>query len=107
MRKLNLKNYQVEVMGKDGEKRSIPYMVKDALIEIMFQPSLKLRAKSLLEQNTLAKKILEAKDEILLEEAEYGKILMAIERVEGLTRNEVVLVERILGCPEIKVKENK
>lgn len=94
-------------MGKDGEKRSIPYMVKDALIEIMFQPSLKLRAKPLLEQDVLAKKILKAKDEILLEEAEYGKILMAIERVEGLTRNEVELVERILGCPEIEVKENK
>lgn len=81
-------------------------MVKDALIEIMFQPVLKLKAKSLLEQNILAKKILEAKDEILLEEAEYRKILMAIERVEGLTRNEVKLVERILNCPEVKVKEN-
>lgn len=107
MRKLNLEHYIVSIRDAQGKLNDIPYDFKDAIINLMFHPDLKLQRVALLETDILAKKIMEADEEIILEEEEYNKINNAIDRFEGFTKNEVELVKRVLECPEIDVKEKK
>ena len=110
MRKLNVENYINEIkVNENGATatKEIEYEFKDSLIFIMFNRELQLAGKSLLEQNKLAEKILEADKEIILEEAEYNKIKQAVETFKGCTRNEVQLVDRVLNCPQINVEEKK
>ena len=105
MRKLDLKNYTVKMLNPDGTFKEEPYKFKDAIINLMFHPNLRLSGKALLETNIVAEKLMEANKEILLEEEEYNKIKSAIDGFEGFTKNEVELVKRITDCPEIEVKE--
>ena len=107
MRKLNLEHYEVELRNIQGELETQPYDFKDAIINLMFHPNLQLKRVALLETDILAKKIMEADKEILLEEEEYNKINNAVDRFEGFTKNEVELVKRVSECPEINVKEKK
>ena len=110
MRKLNLENYVNKIkVNENGSTviKEIEYEFKDSLIFIMFNRELQLAGKSLLEQNKLAEKILAVDKEIILEEAEYNKIKQAVETFKGCTRNEVQLVDRVLNCPQIDVKEKK
>ena len=107
MRKLNLENYIVSVRDIEGKLNNIPYAFKDAIINLMFHPDLKLSGKALLEANIVAEKILEADKEIILEEDEYNKVKNAIDSFQGFTRNEVELVKRVSECPKIDVKEKE
>ena len=104
MRKLNIENY-INKIKLGEEVKEIEYDFKDSLIFIMFNRELQLAGKSLLEQNKLAEKILEADKEIILEEAEYDKVKQAVEAFKGCTRSEVTLVDRVLNCPKINVEE--
>ena len=105
MRKLELKHYMVSVRDVQGKLNDIPYDFKDAIINLMFHPNLKLQRVALLETDILAKKIMETDKEIILEEEEYNKIKNAIDSFQGFTRTEVELVKRVLECPKIDVKE--
>lgn len=96
MRKINLQDYSVEVVGPDGNKRTIPYNVKDSLVSLLFIKELKLNAAQLLKQNILANKILGAGDEIVLEEEEYERVLAAVNKLEGFSKNDVELVSRVV-----------
>ena len=107
MRKLDLKQYTVEIREGDGTLKEIPYNFKDSIIQLMFHPNLRLSGKTLLETNIIAEKLLKADKEILLEEEEYNKIKSAVDGFEGFSRNEVKLVERINNCPQIDIKEKK
>ena len=107
MRKLELKPYEVKFRNIQGQLETQPYDFKDAIINLMFHPNLGLQRVALLETDILAKKIMEADKEILLEEEEYNKINNAVERFEGFTKNEVELVKRVSECPKIDVKEKK
>jgi len=107
MRKLKLEHYTVSIRDNKGKLNDIPYDFKDAIINLMFHPDLKLSGSKLLETNILAEKIMEADDEIMLEEAEYNKIKHAIDSFHGFTKNEVELVKRVSNCPKIDVKEKK
>ena len=108
MRKISFENYNVPVQTPEGEKRDIPYEVKDSIVSLLFHPDLKLSGMELLKQNELAGKILHSEDpEILFEEAEYNKIKQAINVVTGYGRNEVELVRRVLEAPEVEVEAKK
>lgn len=104
-RKISLKNYNVTVKSPNNETKEIPYDIKESLIEILFNPELKLTARQLLKANDLASKIEKANDNILLNDVEYEKLKHALETVKGLTKNEIVLVKRVLQAEEVDVEE--
>ncbi len=106
MRKLDLRNYEVtqKVMGGNGQPIDItvPYNVKDSVINVLFLPALKLQGAELVRQNVLAMKIEACKDEVMLEEAEFARVKAAIEAYPSQGRADVELVDRILNqTPEI------
>lgn len=114
MRKLNLKNYQYTekvrnpVNGKVQEF-TLPFNVKDSILNIMFLPELALRGAALVKQNVLAIKIEQSDGEILLEEEEYQRVLAAANAYPGQSRADVELIDRILNQTpeEVAVVEYK
>ena len=107
MRKLDLRNYQytqkVQNPVKGIEEITLPYMVKDSILNIMFLPSLGLQGAALVKQNVLAIKIEQSKDEVMLEEEEYQRVRAAAEKYVAQSRADVELIDRILNqTPEIK-----
>ena len=107
MRKLELKHYEVTFRNVQGELETIPYDFKDAIINLMFHPDLRLSRTEALKTDILAEKIMETNEEILLEEEEYNRIFHAVDSFKGFGKNEVELVKRVLECPKIDVKEKK
>ncbi len=103
MRKINMVGFKVLVYRND-EKKELDYAIKDSMIEIIFNPALKLNSIKLLKQNDLAQKILAAGDELLLEEEEYNRLKEAFEKVEGLGKNDVELVKRIFDAEKVEVE---
>lgn len=107
MKKINLKDYEVEVRTPTGTN-GVNYEVKTSIIGLLFQPELKLGGVELLKQNQLAEKILQHQEpEILLEDAEYNKIKQAINLVKGFGKNDVELVRRVLEAEDVSVTEVK
>lgn len=103
MKQISIKPYIVHVKKEDGSSADMPYNVRESLVELLFAPALKLKAVDLLKQNTLADKILKSPEDLLLEEEEYTRVVAAINSIEGLGRNEVELVRRVLEAPAIEV----
>jgi len=108
MRKLNLRNYQYTQKVQNPVKGSIeeitlPYLVKDSILNIMFLPELRLQGAALVKQNVLAIKIEQSGDEVMLEEEEYQRVKAAAEKYVAQSRADVELIDRILNqIPEIK-----
>ncbi|KKL28537.1 hypothetical protein LCGC14_2374170, partial [marine sediment metagenome] len=94
MRKLNLRDYEVTekvqnpVTGK-AEQFTLPYKVKDSILNIMFLPALELRGAELVRQNVLAIKIEQSEDEVLLEDEEYKRVKAAANIYPGQSRADV------------------
>jgi len=110
MRKLNLKDYMVtgKVKGGDGKlvDITVPYHVKDSILNLMFTRELQLSGAELVRQNILAMKLENCKeDDIMLEEEEYQRIKRAVDAFRGFNRNDVELVTRINDAPAIEIKE--
>jgi len=112
MRKLNITNYMVKIKGPDkmNPGRVIegewPYNVKDAILNLMFNPILQLTGAELVKQNMLAIKLESCKeDEILLEDEEFSRIKRAIDTFKGFNRNDVELVTRIKEAPQAEVNQ--
>ena len=102
MRKLDLRNYQYTQKIQNPVKGSIdevslPYLVKDSILNIMFLPSLGLQGATLVRQNVLAIKIEQSKDEVMLEEEEYQRVKAAAEKYVAQSRADVELIDRILN----------
>ena len=104
MRKITLEPYQVKVRTTEGEKE-VQYGIKESFVGILFNPGLKLGGTAILKQNELAEKIMLSDGDVLLEEEEYQRIRTAIETVEGLGKNDVEFVRRILEAKEVSVQE--
>jgi len=107
MRNLNLRDYQwtQKIQNPVGgvEEVTIPFNVKDSIINIMFLPALKLMGAALIRQNILAMKIEQSGDEVMLEEEEYGRVKAAAESFPARSRADVELIDRILNqTPEVK-----
>ena len=108
MKKLNLENYNIDVVATNGEKKQIPYDVKETVISILMHPKLGLNGRDLLLASELALKI-EKCDEsfILLEDEEHKKLVNAVNTIKGFNRNEVEFVKRILNAETVDVTEQK
>ena len=105
MKKINTQDYFINVQGGDGTIMEIPYNVKESLIGCLFHPELKLGGREIIERDLIAKKIDSAEEHILLENAEYQKLLHAFETVKGFGKSEVELVKRVFNAEDIIVKE--
>jgi len=111
MRKLDLSNYnakgRVPDSGNPGREidAEIPFYVKTSIINLLFIPALQLSGAEVLRQNILAMKLEACKDEILLEEEEWGRIKKSVETFKGFDRNAVELVRRVLEAPIVEVHE--
>ncbi len=105
MKKIDVRNYFVAVPTEDGSTIDIPYTVKESLVSCLFHPELKLGGRSVLERDVIAKKIESAVDYVLLEDAEYQKLLHAFETVHGFGKAEVELVRRVFDAEDVEVKE--
>ena len=79
--------------------------VKNSIVMLLFNPSLKLSARDLIAQDALAKKIEASEGSILLEASEYIKVKNAFESFTGFGRGDLQLIERVLNAEEVKVKE--
>jgi hypothetical protein len=99
MRKLDLSEYPVEV----GEQ-TLPYSVKESLSNLLYSSDLKRNFKDLLDNDRVAQKINKSGDYVLLEEEEYGRVKCAVENFKGYSRNDVILVQRVLDAPTYEVK---
>ena len=101
MRKLDLRDYQytqkVQNPVKGIEEVTLPYLVKDSILNIMFLPDLRLQGAALVRQNILAIKIEQSGDEVILEEEEYQRIKEAAEAYKAQSRADVELIDRILN----------
>ena len=108
MRKLNLENYQVTEKVRNpvtggAREFTMPYNVKDSVLNILFLPVLKLAGATLVKQNVLAIKIEQCEKEVMLEEEEYQRVLVAANAYSAQSRSDVELIDRILNqTPEIK-----
>lgn len=107
MRKLDLRDYQwtqkVQNPIRGIEEISLPYLVKDSILNIMFLPELRLQGAELVRQNMLAIKIEQSDGEVMLEEEEYQRVKRAAESYKAQSRADVGLIDRILNkTPEIK-----
>lgn len=108
MKKINLKEYEIEVKLSNGESKKIPYNVRETLVSLLFHPDMKLGGRDLLIAQKLATKIEDCKeDEILLEAVDFEKLSRAFDTFKGFGRNEVELVKRILEAPDVEVTEKK
>ena len=79
--------------------------VKNSIVLVMFNPSLKLSARDLIAQDALAKKIEASEGSILLEASEYIKVKNAFESFTGFGRGDLELIIRVLNAEDVKVKE--
>lgn len=106
-RKLDLKSYTVSVKNQQGVAQFIPYDFKNVLANIITHPTLGLNGLELLEVKSLVEKIEKSNMEVVLTDEEYNKILWAIKRFKGFSRNDMQFVERIFNCPNIPGDDNK
>lgn len=107
MRKLDLTNYQwthkIQNPIKGAEEITLPYLVKESILNILFLPDLRLQGAALVKQNVLAMKIEASGDNVELEEEEYERVKKAAETYNAQSRADVQLIDRILNkTPEIK-----
>lgn len=104
MRKIDLMDYDVEVLGSQG-KTTLPYSVKESLQMALYSPDLHLGSRELFDNDRVAQKINSAQGHILLEETDYQKLKVALETIKGYTKNDIEMLRRVLEAPEVTVKE--
>ena len=107
MKKIVLTPYVIQVVSEDGKPSSQSYRVKDSLTAILFNPELKLGYKEIVEADRLSKKIEEAGDFVLLEEAEYVLVKRALDGFKGFRSIDVEFVQRVSNAETVEVAEKK
>jgi hypothetical protein len=107
MRKIDLTPYDVPLYEKGEIIGKTPYKVRESLANLAFVSGDRpYEGRELLKREVLAVAIETAGDSILLEEADWQKLVKAVDVIPK-TRNEVGLVRRLLEAPEVKVDEVK
>lgn len=106
MRSINLASYAITLPTPEGPKPDT-FNVRASLVESCFSPSGRgVAGSELLQRNKLAMKI-EAwpNDQLLLDEAEYQRLVAAIESGEmNVGRWGVEFVRRVLEAPTVPVE---
>lgn len=94
-----------EVNKPEANDQSPDYLVRESMVEMLFNPSLGLSAKDLLDRDPLARRIKDLPgNDLLLEEEEYKKVLTALEALRGLGRHDVEFAKRVLNAPTVEVQ---
>jgi hypothetical protein len=108
MREINLASYKVKIKESKGGKlvdRTDTYNVKDSLISILFMPGNGVTARESFKRQVLADKIEAADKTVMIEEADWMKLVEAAEKIENVGRNDIEFMHRILDAPEVKVEK--
>ena len=99
MRRIDLTTYDVEVQDGNG-KKLLPYDVKEALQMVLYSPDLRLGSRQLFENDRVAQKINSAQGSVMLEEADYQKLKLALETITGYTKNDLEMLHRVMDAKE-------
>lgn len=84
------------------------FQMKNSLVEILMARDNQLGGRELLERDKLGRRILDSNDgSILLEEADWNRLVRSAETVMGLGRQEVEMVRRIFEAEEVEVEEKE
>lgn len=106
MKKINVSNYDIDAVDKEGKKVKVPYSVKGSLEILMFHPDLRLSSLETVRHNKIMAKIEDCKDDnVLLEDSEYEVVKRAVETVKGYGRNDIRLIDRVMNAETVEVKE--
>jgi hypothetical protein len=107
MREIDLTPYDVTIQRKSETGEIVPaiapYDIKTSISGILFLPDLKISGREAVKRDKLCEKIEAAENSILLEEADWKKIVDAIEALPGVGRNDVKFIQRVLEAPEIDI----
>jgi predicted glycosyltransferase involved in capsule biosynthesis len=98
MRRISLIPYRCA----DGQS----YKVRESLANLLFLPTLQLGAREIIEHDRIARKIESAKDNVVLEEAEFAKVKQAIEAFKGYGRDDLQLIARVMDAAELDANTN-
>ena len=112
MRKISLIPYIVmegpvqRIPQPDGtiKEEKLPdalYNMKQSIAGILFIPALNLGIRDAIEHDRIARKVEAAGDDVVLEEAEYAKIMNAMDLFTGYSRKDLEFISRIRDAPEI------
>lgn len=104
MKKINMSLLNVKLVGQDGVEVEVRYALKESMVEMLFHPLLKLNSFNLLRNEELAKKIINSGNELLIEDEEYERMKSALETIEGLRKNDLGMVHRILDAETVQVE---
>lgn len=105
MRKIAMEEYVIVVPGENGEKKTDKYDMKESLGICLLHPTLQLTGRELLLRRKILDKIEQSDETLVLEEAEYEKLRSAFEQIQGFSRNDMEMVDRVLNAKKIEVKE--
>ena len=110
MRELDLTNYSTTVKevrnGKLVDKKD-EYDVKGSLVSILFMPGNNVNARESFKRQVLANQIETANGSVLLEEADWQKLVDAAEKLENVGRNDVEFMHRILDASQVEIKKEE
>ena len=110
MKKINIKDYKVEVSTSEG-KKEVPYDVVKSIENVVLatgpMTSQKLSMPQLLEASRVIEKIKlqKSKGFALLEESEFSVIKKGFDAFSGFGLNEVELCKRIAEVENVEVEE--
>lgn len=100
MKKVDISEYS---FGR-GKEIPVPYQVRESMVDIILHPTLKLTASEMLKREALCERILNTPDNfIVMENADYDKLLAATNSISGYTRADMVLVKRIMNPEEVEL----
>lgn len=108
MKKIKTTPYQFVVNSSDGKPTTQDFNVKEALINILLHPELKLNGRDLLLAHKFAEKIENCQDDfILVDLTDYVRLTKAIETLQGFNKVHVEFVKRIVDAEDVDVQEKK
>lgn len=97
--------FNVTVRNLEGVTREVNYGLKESMVEVLYNAALKLNSSALLKQETLARKIADSDNTaLLLEDEEYSRLKLAIEAMQGFTKNDLTLVHRVVDAETVEVE---
>lgn len=115
VKKINVKDYIIQMPNADGTKRGVPYDVVSSIENVVLatgqMTTQRLTMPQLLEASRVCEKIKAAQKEgfVLLENAEFNIVKKGFDAFSGFGLNEVELCKRIAEAEdvEVEVKEGK
>mgnify|MGYP001613957112 CR=1 FL=1 len=105
MRKIDLQPYLI-LQHKSVDGKPLQFDVKDSLIELLFLEGT-MPAKERLNREKLAQIIEAANGQILLEEADWTKLVGGLQYADMKGRHFNEFVRRVYEAPEITVRESE